>query len=183
MIFSLLSGSQPYCYVTVRAISSSSGVGTLSAPRCPSPWRGWASWRTSCRGRASGHSSVQYSTPSTPPRHTCRWAPRTIYLKMCRGVWHKIFFCLLLASNIFFPENAWRRVHEFPVCVQVVITGAGGAGHVPGGARQLHEELHVLGHHQHDLRIPAAAAADRGQAIGCDCDSEKRWYTTHVGDT
>ena len=100
MIFSLLSGSQPYCYVTVRAISSSSGVGTLSAPPCPSPWRGWASWRTSCRGRASGHSSVQYSTPSTPPRHTCRWAPRTYcncavefgnkYFIV--GFWHQIFF-------------------------------------------------------------------------------------------
>ena len=113
MIFSLLSGSQPYCYVTVRAISSSSGVGTLSAPRCPSPWRGWASWRTSCRGRASGPSSVQYSTPSTPPRHTCRWAPRTIYLKMCRGVWHKIFFCLLLASNIFFQKTLGGEFTSF----------------------------------------------------------------------
>ena len=181
MIFSLLSGSQPYCYVTVRAISSSSGVGTLSAPRCPSPWSGWASWRTSCRGRASGHSSVQYSTPSTPPRHTCRWALR----QSVNVRWNLASNILLLAFGIkyFLPENAWRRVHEFPVSVQVVITGAGGAGHVPGGARQLHEELHVLGHHQHDLRIPAAAAADRGQAIGCDCDSEKRWYTTHVGDT
>ena len=99
--------------------------------------------------------------------------------------WNLASNILLLAFGIkyFLPENAWRRVHEFPVSVQVVITGAGGAGHVPGGARQLHEELHVLGHHQHDLRIPAAAAADRGQAIGCDCDSEKRWYTTHVGDT
>ena len=81
--------------------------------------------------------------------------------KCAVAFWYQIFF-VGFWHQIFFPENAWRRVHEFPVCVQVVITGAGGAGHVPGGARQLHAELHVLGHHQHDLRIPAAAAADRG---------------------